>query len=74
MVALPNVDTSFTATLFMMRDGVHSSRQLDSVETVTNFFEREFPELAKIDALEAVVFAGQASRTPDHGGRCTLVG
>jgi kynurenine 3-monooxygenase len=43
LIALPNLDGSFTATLFMARSGPNSFAQLTSLMAVEEFFEREFP-------------------------------
>ncbi|HEX6639015.1 MAG TPA: NAD(P)/FAD-dependent oxidoreductase, partial [Steroidobacteraceae bacterium] len=43
LIALPNPDASFTATLFLAREGENSFQQLRSEADVEAFFEREFP-------------------------------
>lgn len=43
LIALPNLDGSFTATLFLARSGPNSFAQLTSLTAVEEFFEREFP-------------------------------
>jgi kynurenine 3-monooxygenase len=43
LIALPNTDGSFTATLFLAREGSPSFAQLDHDAAVQAFFEREFP-------------------------------
>lgn len=45
LIALPNTDRSFTATLFLPNDGEPGFNQLDSDESVRAFFEREFPDV-----------------------------
>lgn len=48
LIALPNLDGSFTVTLFLSHDdGDYNFNNLTSPEKVTEFFEKEFP-----DALE----------------------
>jgi kynurenine 3-monooxygenase len=48
MIALPNTDGSFTCTLFFPFEGVPSFKSLDSAEEVKTFFEKIFPDAAKI--------------------------
>jgi kynurenine 3-monooxygenase len=43
LIALPNRDSSFTATLFLARSGADSFAALDSPAAVDAFFQREFP-------------------------------
>jgi kynurenine 3-monooxygenase len=43
LIALPNLDGTFTATLFLARVGVNSFEQLRNEEDVDAFFAREFP-------------------------------
>jgi kynurenine 3-monooxygenase len=43
LIALPNPDGTFTATLFMERKGENSFEQLRSAGDVEAFFQREFP-------------------------------
>jgi kynurenine 3-monooxygenase len=43
LIALPNLDGTFTATLFLARSGANSFEQLRSGEDVEGFFGREFP-------------------------------
>jgi kynurenine 3-monooxygenase len=48
LIALPNLDGSFTVTLFLSYDeGPYNFKNLTNPEIVTEFFEKEFP-----DALE----------------------
>lgn len=47
MIALPNVDGSFTCTLFIAFEGENSLEKLKTPEAVTAFFKKNFP-----DALE----------------------
>jgi kynurenine 3-monooxygenase len=43
LIALPNPDGSFTATLFLAREGANSFAELTSPGAVEAFFAREFP-------------------------------
>ena len=43
LIALPNVDGSFTVTLFLANEGTPSFARLDSPEAVRDFFANEFP-------------------------------
>jgi kynurenine 3-monooxygenase len=42
LIALPNTDGSFTATLFLAREGPQSFAALGTSQAVTQFFSREF--------------------------------
>ena len=45
MIALPNLDGSFTVTLFLSwEEGKDSFESLDTNEAVINYFEREYPD------------------------------
>lgn len=44
LIALPNLDGSFTCTLFMPFEGENSFAQLDSRQKVEDFFEKNFPD------------------------------
>jgi kynurenine 3-monooxygenase len=44
LIALPNTDATFTATLFLPRHGEHSFARLRSPETARQFFTREFAD------------------------------
>lgn len=58
LIALPNLDGSFTATLFLARHGANSFAQLKAPADVEAFFEREFPSArALMPALAAEFFA-----------------
>jgi len=67
LIALPNTDGSFTATLFLARTGRDSFAALATSEAVEEFFVREFadavplmPDLLLGDAAHAIVpFHGQ---------------
>jgi kynurenine 3-monooxygenase len=43
LIALPNPDATFTATLFLARSGANSFEGLRSPQDVDGFFSREFP-------------------------------
>jgi kynurenine 3-monooxygenase len=43
LIALPNPDATFTATLFLARTGANSFEGLMTADAVNGFFEREFP-------------------------------
>ncbi|MFK7933588.1 MAG: FAD-dependent oxidoreductase [Saprospiraceae bacterium] len=45
IIALPNLDGSFTVTMFHPFEGKYGFNHLKTKEQVTNFFEAEFPEL-----------------------------
>lgn len=44
MIALPNVDGSFTCTLFIPFEGKNALEHLTTPEAVNDFFERHFPD------------------------------
>jgi kynurenine 3-monooxygenase len=45
IIALPNLDGSFTVTLFLAYEGgTYNFNNLDSAEKVQNFFSKEFPD------------------------------
>jgi kynurenine 3-monooxygenase len=48
LIALPNTDGSFTATLFLARTGSNSFAALQSASDVADFFAREFPDAAPL--------------------------
>jgi kynurenine 3-monooxygenase len=48
LIALPNTDASFTATLFLPRTGPRSFAALESDAAVERFFEREFPDAVRL--------------------------
>lgn len=47
LIALPNTDGSFTATLFLPRHGVSGFDQLQDAEAVRDFFQRQFADAAR---------------------------
>ena len=58
LIALPNTDGSFTATLFLPATGPVSFAALDSPRAVTDFFTRHFPDAQPlIPDLEEDFFA-----------------
>jgi kynurenine 3-monooxygenase len=44
LIALPNLDGSFTVTLFMPREGDVSFASLQTDDAISDFFAREFPD------------------------------
>ena len=46
LIALPNTDGTFTATLFLARRGAASFEQLSTPRAVSDFFAHEFPDAA----------------------------
>jgi kynurenine 3-monooxygenase len=44
LIALPNMDGSFTCTLFFPFEGEHSFESLKSGDAVVRFFEQQFPD------------------------------
>ena len=49
LIALPNMDGSFTVTLFLSYDeGEYNFNNLTSEEKITAFFEKEFPDALKL--------------------------
>jgi kynurenine 3-monooxygenase len=44
LLALANLDGSFTATLYLPMEGASSFRELDTAEKVRELFERQFPD------------------------------
>ena len=44
LIALPNVDKSFTCTLFLPYEGAHSFAELQTVSAVQQFFQMYFPD------------------------------
>jgi len=58
LIALPNVDGSFTVTLFLARTGPESFATLTDAHALRAFFERHFPDaLGLIPGLEEDFFA-----------------
>src|SRR5262245_55362667 len=48
LIALPNVDGSFTMTLFLAQQGAESFATLDSRESVDAFFAKHFPDVRRL--------------------------
>lgn len=48
MIALPNLDGSFTCTLFLPFDGSPGINQLTTKEEVADFFNKEFPDAVSL--------------------------
>jgi kynurenine 3-monooxygenase len=82
LIALPNTDGSFTATLFLARTGGNSFASLTSPAAVTDFFLREFadavplmPNLVEEFAAHPQGQLGTVHLTPWHvGGSVLLLG
>lgn len=45
LIALPNLDGSFTCTLFLPHQGATSFEKLHNTESMTEFFKTQFPDL-----------------------------
>lgn len=54
LIALPNLDGSFTCTLFFDYEGAYSFQQLKDEASIMAFFKKEFPEVVELipDLLE----------------------
>ncbi|MFN8394643.1 MAG: NAD(P)/FAD-dependent oxidoreductase [Bacteroidia bacterium] len=82
LIALPNMDGSFTVTLFYPAIGPDSFETLNSPEAVTAFFQKEFPDaLALMPHLAEEFFANPTGELVTvkcdpwhHAGKCALVG
>jgi len=82
LIALPNTDGSFTATLFLARKGESSFAALAASDGAKEFFQREFPDaLALIPSLSTEFRThpqgqlGTVHTAPfNAGGRVLLVG
>jgi kynurenine 3-monooxygenase len=58
LIALPNIDSSFTVTLFLPNEGENSFAELTTEEQVTAFFKEQFADaLAVIPTLAEDFFA-----------------
>ena len=58
LIALPNLDGSFTVTLFLAREGAPSFAQLERPEALQEFFQSQFPDaLALIPDLARHFYA-----------------
>jgi kynurenine 3-monooxygenase len=82
LIALPNTDGSFTATLFLARKGPASFASLTDGAAVTQFFRRQFgdalplvPDLLEQFASHPQGQLGTVHATPWHvGGQVLLLG
>lgn len=82
LIALPNTDGSFTATLFLARHGEVSFATLSGAAAVNAFFAREFPDVVPFMPHLAAEFAthpqgrlGTVHAAPWHlGGQVLLLG
>ncbi|HET9329687.1 MAG TPA: NAD(P)/FAD-dependent oxidoreductase [Steroidobacteraceae bacterium] len=82
LIALPNTDGSFTATLFLARNGPRSFAALASAQAVQEFFAREFadavpllPDLTAQFAAHPQGQLGTVHTAPWHlGGEVLLLG
>jgi len=82
LIALPNLDGSFTVTLFMPHDGRPSFRTLSDEAGVTAFFDSTFPDAAALMPGYAAQFLanpvgelGTVRCQPWHvDGRAVLIG
>ena len=62
LIALPNIDGSFTCTLFFPFDGEPSFASLDTKEKVRSFFEKTFTDAAQLmPTLEEDFFSNPTS-------------
>ncbi len=82
LIALPNLDGSFTATLFLARHGAVSFDALTGSAAVDEFLSRNFPDARRlmphcIEEFERhpTGFLGTVSASPwHHGGTAALIG
>jgi len=82
LIALPNPDLSFTATLFLARNGPHGFESLHDPQSVQEFFRREFPDAVPLipDLIEEFrthprAQLGTIHAAPWHvGGKVLLLG
>lgn len=62
LIALPNLDKSFTCTLFFPFEGEYSFQSIDTGEKMMKFFERIFPDAVPLmPTLKEDYFANPAS-------------
>ena len=80
LIALPNLDGSFTVTLFLKKKGDPSFESLDSSESVNAFFEAHFPtavplmpELGNDYANNPAGILGTVRCSPWHHTDCGLI-
>ncbi len=71
LIALPNLDTSFTATLFLERSGEPSFESLAATAGVQRFLTQQFPDLAPLapDMTAEFVRHPQGQLSTVHGVR-----
>jgi len=82
LMALPNLDGSFTVTLYLPEQGGSSFAELDSAERVRELFEREFadsipliPDLTEAYSANPTGFLGTVRCFPWHfDDRVALIG
>lgn len=81
LIALPNLDGSFTVTLFLPINGSPGFNQLQTAEAVDEFFSAEFPdvknlmpELSKDFALHPTGLLGSVRCAPWSVGKALLMG
>jgi kynurenine 3-monooxygenase len=82
LIALPNLDGSFTCTLFFAHEGVESFAALKTEQDVQAFFAREFPDAVPFMPTLTKDFFGNPTGSmvtircaPWHvGGRFMLIG
>lgn len=82
MIALPNLDGSFTCTLFLAYHGEISFDMLQTKEDVLNFFTQNFPDaVPNMPTLTEDFFANPTPSLAtikcgpwNLGGKCTLLG
>ncbi len=82
LIALPNTDASFTATLFLARAGSAGFAALDTAAAVVKFFGEQFPDAVPLLPRLAGEFAehpqgqlGTVHTAPWHfGGKLLLLG
>lgn len=82
LIALPNTDASFTATLFLARAGAEGFASLDSGTAVARFFAEQFPDAVPLLPRLVTEFAhhpqgqlGTIHAAPWHvGGKLLLLG
>ena len=82
LIALPNTDGSFTATLFLARSGAHSFDSLDHPDRIQSLFRSQFADAAQLMPHLVQEFTahpqgqlGTVYTNPWHiGGRILLLG
>jgi kynurenine 3-monooxygenase len=82
LIALPNADGSFTATLFLPKQGEDSFDSLNDGRAIQAFLSQQFPDAYSLMpqcvaefAAHSVGFLGTVSAAPwFHAGQCALLG